>query len=137
MTKNLDFEGLSSVADNYDLFYIDLWGVLHNGIELHKEAINVLNKLELNGKEYVLLTNAPRPSETVKIFLEKMNLEENIRKHVFSSGEAALNHLKNNFLFKKFYHIGPPRDFDLFVNFEKNKSEDIEKCDYLLWTGLF
>ena len=40
MTKNLDFEGLSSVADNYDLFYIDLWGVLHNGIELHKEAIN-------------------------------------------------------------------------------------------------
>ena len=137
MTKNLDFEGLSLIADNYDLFYIDLWGVLHNGIELHREAINVLNKLELNGKEYVLLTNAPRPSETVKIFLKKMNLEENIRKHVFSSGEAALNYLKNNFLFKKFYHVGPPRDFDLFINFEKNKSEDIEKCDYLLCTGLF
>ena len=137
MTKNLDLEGLSSIANSYDLFYIDLWGVVHNGITLHENAINVLNELTLKGKEYVLLTNAPRPNETVKNFLKKMNLEENIRKHVFTSGEAALNHLKNNFLSQKFYHIGPPRDFDLFTQFEKNKSEDIEKCDYLLCTGLF
>ena len=32
MTKNIDIEGLRSIADNYDLFYIDLWGVVHNGI---------------------------------------------------------------------------------------------------------
>ena len=48
-----------------------------------------------------------------------MGMRKILRKHVFSSGEAALNHLKNNFLDKKFYHIGPPRDFDLFVNFEE------------------
>ena len=28
MTKNLDKIGLSSIGDNYDLFYIDLWGVI-------------------------------------------------------------------------------------------------------------
>ena len=33
MTKNLDLDGLQSIADNYDLFYIDLWGVIHNGIK--------------------------------------------------------------------------------------------------------
>ena len=38
---------------------------------------------------------------------------------------------------KKFYHIGPPRDFDLFYLFEKNKCEDISDSDYLLCTGLF
>ena len=45
MTKNLDKEGLSSIADNYQLFYIDLWGVVHNGVELHEKAIISLEKL--------------------------------------------------------------------------------------------
>ena len=137
MTKNLDQEGLSSIVQNYSLFYIDLWGVVHNGILPHKEAIKVLNELKKNNKEYVLLTNAPRPSETVKVFLEKMGLNESIRNQVFSSGEAALNYLKNNFSSQKFYHIGPPRDFDLFKAFEKNKSKNIDDCDYFLCTGLF
>jgi ribonucleotide monophosphatase NagD (HAD superfamily) len=47
MTKNLDREGLRSIVENYDLFYIDLWGVVHNGIKLHQEAIKVLSELEL------------------------------------------------------------------------------------------
>ena len=129
MTKNLDQEGLRSIVGKYDLFYIDLWGVVHNGIKLHQEAIKVLNELELIAKEYVLLTNAPRPSNAVRAFLKNMNLEENIRNHVFSSGEASLNYLKSNFLSKKFYHIGPPRDFDLFKEFQKDKSESIENCE--------
>ena len=39
MTKNLDLDGLQSIVDNYDLFYIDLWGVIHNGIKLNNSAI--------------------------------------------------------------------------------------------------
>ena len=72
MTKNLDKEGLQSIADNYDLFYIDLWGVIHNGIQLHKKAILTLKELLKMEKDFVLLTNAPRPNQTVRIFLEKM-----------------------------------------------------------------
>ena len=45
MTKNLDKEGLSSIVDNYQLFYIDLWGVIHNGIKLHGEAIKTLKQI--------------------------------------------------------------------------------------------
>jgi HAD superfamily hydrolase (TIGR01459 family) len=111
--------------------------VVHNGITLHKEAIRVLNELDKINKEYVLLTNAPRPNNTVKVFLEKMGLDENIRDHVFTSGEAALNYLKNNYFSQKFYHIGPLKDFDLFVDFKKMKSEDLNKSDYFLCTGLF
>ena len=137
MARNLDQEGLSAIAQNYRLFYIDLWGVVHNGISLHKEAIKTLKELDKNNKEYVLLTNAPRPNSTVKVFLEKMGLDENIRDHVFTSGEAALDYLKNNLFSQKFYHIGPPKDFDLFKDFKKMKSEDLNKSDYFLCTGLF
>jgi len=137
MTKNLDLNGLKSIADNYDLFYIDLWGVIHNGINLHENAIDVLKELLKKKKMFVLLTNAPRPNQTVRNFLQKMGMNKELREHVFTSGEAALNYLKKSFISKKFYHIGPPRDFDLFNLFEKNKSEDIIDSEYLLCTGLF
>ena len=72
MTKNLDKEGLKSIVNNYDLFYIDLWGVIHNGINLHEQAILTLKELLKIKKSLVLLTNAPRPNQSVKIFLEKI-----------------------------------------------------------------
>ena len=137
MTKNLDSEGLQSIADFYDLFYIDLWGVVHNGEELHEKAIITLKKLlELN-KKFVLLTNAPRPIDTVKVILEKMGMDENLRNHVFTSGEASLSYLNKEHKSQKFYHIGPPRDFDLFRVFKNYKSNRINDCEYLLCTGLF
>ena len=137
MTKNLDLEGLSSIANDYDLFYIDLWGVVHNGVKLHVQAIEALKELSKINKSFVLLTNAPRPNQTVRTFLEKMGMEEEIRKHVFTSGEAALNHLKKFYLLEKFFHIGPPRDFDLFNDFKNNQSIELDQSQYLLCTGLF
>jgi len=137
MTKNIDIEGLRSIADNYDLFYIDLWGVVHNGIVLHEQAIIALKELLKINKNFVLLTNAPRPIHTVKMILEKMGMEKKIRDHVFTSGEASLNYLKKEYEFKKFYHVGPPRDFDLFEDFKNYKSDNIDDSEYLLCTGLF
>tara|TARA_B100001142_G_C14154360_1_gene585848 strand:+ start:103 stop:921 length:819 start_codon:yes stop_codon:yes gene_type:complete len=136
MTKKLDSEGLRSIVDEYDLFFIDIWGVVHNGIKLHGEAIKTLEEIERAKKDYVLLTNAPRPNATVKVFLEKMGMNKNMQKRVYTSGEASLNYLKKNHLDETFYHIGPPRDFDLFLDFEKNKTNDINECSYFLCTGL-
>ena len=89
MTKNLDKEGLKSIIKNYDLFFIDLWGVVHNGIKLNEKAIDVLEKISEAKKNYILLTNAPRPNRIVKIFLEKMGINKNMRENVYTSGEAA------------------------------------------------
>ena len=137
MTKNLDNEGLKSIFDNYDIFFIDLWGVVHNGIKLHDTAVHVLSKISELNKNYILLTNAPRPNKIVKVFLEKLGLDESMREKVFTSGEAALKYLKKNCINKIFYHIGPARDFDLFVDFKNKKTQDINKSDYLLCTGLY
>ena len=78
MTKNLDDIGLKSVADQYDLFFVDLWGVVHNGIELYKDSTNTLEKLLEKNKDLVLLTNAPRPNNDVKNFLKKNGIRTKI-----------------------------------------------------------
>ena len=52
--------------------------------------------MKCKNKDYVLLTNAPRPNYVVKSFLEKLGADKEISDHVFTSGEAALNYLKEN-----------------------------------------
>ena len=136
MTKKLDHLGLKSVSDNYDLFFIDLWGVVHNGIKLHEHSIEVLDNLAKAKKNFILLTNAPRPNENVINFLKKMGLKKYFE-NVFTSGEAAQKYLVDELYKKKFFHIGPPRDFDLFKNIKKNNVLNLKDADYLLCTGLF
>ena len=67
MTKNLDNEGLSSIADNYQLFYVDLWGVVHNGVTLHLEAIKVLK--EINKKKRTIFYSQMHPDLTMQLNL--------------------------------------------------------------------
>ena len=76
MTVNLSDKGIREIVNNFDLFYIDIWGVLHNGIKLNEDAVNVLSELDNLGKEYVLLTNAPRPNSDVVKFLKKLGLDK-------------------------------------------------------------
>jgi len=127
---------LSEIYNAYDAFLIDLWGVIHNGIKLNASAINTVTKLEDKGKKIIFLTNAPRPTEKVIKFLKKLKMEEKLLKNVVTSGQAALNSFKKKKFGEKFYHLGPQRDDSLFFHIKKDKTV-IEKCDFILCTGLF
>ncbi|RZO62510.1 MAG: TIGR01459 family HAD-type hydrolase [Candidatus Pelagibacterales bacterium] len=129
--------GLKSIFNDYDTFVIDLWGVIHNGIKLHQSAIEVLRNLKKNNKEFFLISNAPRPKNSVAKFLKKLDLEEKYFDHIYTSGDASLEALRLKKFGNKFFHIGPPKDFDLFKDFQENKTNIIEESEYLLCTGLF
>ena len=129
-------EHLSEIYKSYDTYIIDLWGVMHNGIKLNPGAVEVIKNLEAKKKRVVFLSNAPRPSEGVIEFLKKIKMDEKYLKNVFTSGEAAIDSLKKNKFGLSFFHLGPERDKSLFKGLEKNKTS-IEKCDFILCTGLF
>ena len=127
---------MSEIYHKYDVFFIDLWGVVHNGIQLYPRAIDVLENLNRLNKRFVLMSNAPRPSKNVEKFLLKLKMNKIFIKTVFTSGEAALRSLEKNIYGEKFYHLGPKRDNDLFRGFEKNK-RSLEESDFILCTGFF
>ena len=132
MAVNLDDKGLNSVVNKFDLFFIDIWGVVHNGIQLFENSINVLDELENLKKDYVLLTNAPRPNSTVINFLKKMGMSENKCERVYTSGEAALNHLakncKNSFHQHTFY-INIKQTIVLVKYITKTTKKRLKTCD--------
>tara|TARA_B000000460_G_C21489556_1_gene380952 strand:+ start:154 stop:972 length:819 start_codon:yes stop_codon:yes gene_type:complete len=133
MAKKI-INGLKEVYENYDAFFIDLWGVTHNGIKLYPEAIEVLHNLYKLKKRFVLMSNAPRPSKNVKKFLLNLKMDKIFLNNIFTSGEAALQSLKQNIYGKYFYHLGPKRDHSLFDGFEMNR-KDIGESDFILCTG--
>ena len=126
--------GLNQVQGKYDTFFIDLWGVIHNGIQLYTGAIEVLENLNKLNKRFVLMSNAPRPSKSVGEFLLKLKLNKIFLKNIFTSGEAARQSLQENVYGKNFYHLGPKRDTSLFEGFENNK-KNLENADFILCTG--
>ncbi len=129
-------KGLRQIQSKYDAFFIDLWGVIHNGVNLYPEAIDVLENLNKLNKRFVLISNAPRPSKSVERYLINLKMDKVFLKNLFTSGEATLQTLKNNVYGKKFYHLGPKKDIDLIRGLEKNQTT-LNKCDFILCTGLF
>ena len=129
--------GLKSIFKEYDVFVIDLWGVIHNGIKLYQPAMEVLKNLKNNNKEFFLVSNAPRTGKSVANFLKTLKMNEEYFDHIYTSGDTALETLRIKKYGNKFFHIGPPRDFDLFIEFKTSKVNNIDESDYLLCTGLF
>ena len=129
-------KGLREIQSKYDAFFIDLWGVIHNGVQVYPEAIEVLKNLHKLNKRFVLISNAPRPSKSVQKYLVNLKMDKIFLNNLVTSGEAALQTLKNNIHGEKFYHLGPKRDKDLIRGFEKNQTS-LDKCDFILCTGLF
>ena len=131
-----ELNNLSEISNNYDTFVIDLWGVIHNGITLNSKAMETIENLNNKSKKIIFLSNAPRPSLKVINFLSKMGMSEKFLSNVMTSGEAAMHAINQNKFGKRFFHLGPPRDTAVFEKVKDNRTE-IQKCDFILCTGLF
>jgi len=127
---------LAEIYKDYDIYVIDLWGVIHNGVKLNLKAIEAVDNLIQNKKKVIFLSNAPRPSKEVKNFLKELNMKDQYLQNIMTSGEAAMLALEKERYGKFFYHLGPERDNAVFFKIKKNKT-NLEKCNFILCTGLF
>ena len=51
MIESIELKKLSEIQSHYDCFFIDLWGVIHNGISLFADVKETLKKLKKNKKK--------------------------------------------------------------------------------------
>ena len=129
-----ELKKFKSISNMYDVYFVDLWGVIHNGINLFENAITVLDELKKQQKNVVLISNAPRSSDTVKQFLKKLNFDLDLIDLLVTSGDVTKNYINKNQK-KIFYHLGPVKDNDLFEGIN-NISSDINETQEIICTGL-
>ncbi|MEE2721366.1 MAG: TIGR01459 family HAD-type hydrolase [Pseudomonadota bacterium] len=135
------FEGFAAVADRYDAFILDVWGVLHDGVTLYPGVVDTLEHLTAAEKPFVLLTNAPRRSAAVAEAMIEMGMPAGFCRRILSSGEATYLSLKERSdpfyarIGNRFLHTGPDRDRGLFEGLEWEETSRIEDCDLIVNTG--
>ncbi len=94
MTPIRFLDGIRTIADDYDLFLLDQWGVLHNGETLHDGARAAMQALREAGKRIVLISNSSKRSDASVANLERMGIERALYDSVITSGEIAWQAMK-------------------------------------------
>ncbi|HEX5259407.1 MAG TPA: TIGR01459 family HAD-type hydrolase [Sphingomicrobium sp.] len=74
----------------YRLILCDLWGVVHNGVELYPGAAERLRRWRHEGRGVILLTNAPRTAQSVEEQLGRIGLPGDCWDMIVTSGEAGI-----------------------------------------------
>jgi HAD superfamily hydrolase (TIGR01459 family) len=74
----------------YRLILCDVWGVVHNGVELYPGAAERLRQWRHEGRCVILLTNAPRTEQAVEQQLNRLGLSHDCWDAIATSGEAGI-----------------------------------------------
>ncbi|WP_051329384.1 TIGR01459 family HAD-type hydrolase [Geminicoccus roseus] len=89
MSEPRILEGLGSIAEQYDAFILDQWGVLHNGKAPYPGVVDALRTMREGGKKICLLTNSGRRARMNRERLDEMGFPPDSYDGLITSGEAA------------------------------------------------
>ena len=81
--------GIGEIADRYDAFILDVWGVLHDGVRLFDGTIGCLEALQREGKRVILLSNTPSLGADISAQLEAMGLSRSLYHDIVTAGDST------------------------------------------------
>ncbi len=89
MTHARFVNGLAALAERYDGFVLDQWGVLHDGLRPYPGVVEVLEALHSRRKPVVLLSNSGRRAALSRERLRQIGFDPHLFTGVVTSGETA------------------------------------------------
>jgi HAD superfamily hydrolase (TIGR01459 family) len=135
MTSLRFVERLSDLVDGVEVILSDIWGVVHNGLEAFPDACEALHTYRQRGGTVILITNAPRPADSVQRQLRKLGVADETYDAIVSSGDLTRNFVADH-PGKKMFWIGPERDSSIHRGLDA-VTAPLEQADYIVCTGLF
>ncbi|HEY3910143.1 MAG TPA: TIGR01459 family HAD-type hydrolase [Stellaceae bacterium] len=137
----LSIPGIAAVAERYDGYILDLWGVIHDGVAPLPGAIDCLISLIAAGKRVALLSNAPRRADDVVRRIAEIGVPPGTYHHVMSSGEEAWQYLYRRddpfyaALGRRCLHICSDRDLEIREDLGLDYVDTAERAQFILNTG--
>ena len=128
-------ERLRDLVGGVDVLLSDIWGVVHNGLAAFPDACDALYRFRAQGGTVILITNAPRPADSVQRQLRKLSIADDTYDAIVSSGDLT-RHFIADHPGKRMFWIGPERDYSIYRGLDASLAP-LEKADYIVCTGLF
>ncbi|MBA8907674.1 MULTISPECIES: TIGR01459 family HAD-type hydrolase [Aminobacter] len=85
----LQLAGIHDLAERFDVFILDQFGVLHDGVAPYPGAVETLVRLQELGKRTLLLSNSGKRSAPNEARLARLGFVPGSWDHFLSSGEVA------------------------------------------------
>jgi HAD superfamily hydrolase (TIGR01459 family) len=127
-------ERLRDLVDGVEVILSDIWGVVHNGLEAFPEACEALHTYRSKGGTVILITNAPRPADSVQRQLQKLGVADDAYDAIVSSGDLTRHYVAGHPGAKVFW-LGPERDSAIHRGLDL-KLSPLREADYIVCTGL-
>jgi HAD superfamily hydrolase (TIGR01459 family) len=124
----------ATLAPNYDVVLSDVWGVVHNGLAAWPDACAALKHFRQAGGTVVMISNAPRPGEHVKKFLDHVKVPRDTYDAIVTSGDVSRAIVASR-PGEPMHHLGPQRDLGIFDGLD-TRFASIEDAAYVVCTGL-
>src|SRR6478609_9802365 len=134
MTSLRFAERLRDLIGEVDVVLSDIWGVVHNGLEAFPEACEALHLFRKQGGTVILITNAPRPADSVQRQLHKLHVADETYDAIVSSGDLT-RHFVADHPGRKVFWLGPERDNSIYRGLDPVLAP-LEQADYIVCTGL-
>jgi HAD superfamily hydrolase (TIGR01459 family) len=135
MTELRFIERMREVVDGVDVVLSDIWGVVHNGLVAFPEACEALHTFRARGGTVVLITNAPRPADSVQRQLRKLGVADDTYDAIVSSGDLTRNFVAGHSGQSVFW-LGPERDNSIYRGLDPVFAP-LESANYIVCTGPF
>jgi HAD superfamily hydrolase (TIGR01459 family) len=135
MTTLRFIDQLRDLVTGRDVILSDIWGVVHNGLESFPDACAALKTFRTQGGTVVLITNAPRPADSVQRQLRKLGVPDDTYDAIVSSGDLTRNYVAEHPA-KAIYWLGPERDNSIHRGLNPVFAP-LERADYIICTGPF
>jgi HAD superfamily hydrolase (TIGR01459 family) len=127
-------ERLRDLIDGVEIVLSDIWGVVHNGLEAFPEACEALHNFRSRGGTVILITNAPRPADSVQRQLRKLGVADETYDAIVSSGDLTRHYVADH-PGRKVFWLGPERDTSIYRGLDPALAP-LEEADYIVCTGL-
>ena len=134
-TATVPLTGFAQVNDRFDLCLCDIWGVVHNGVAAHREAVEALMAMRAAGTTVVLVTNAPRPRGEILRQLDGFGVPRTAYDAIVTSGDVCRDLIAAR-AGQPLYMLGPDRDLPLLAGLDAPRVGP-DEAGYVLCTGLF
>ena len=131
---------LEDLADQFDAFFIDQFGVLMDASGPYPFAIDAIKRLSEYNKPIVLLSNSGKGAIENCERLERLGFDLNLFAAVITSGEVAYWTIKNkiedgNFIKPKIYLISRDSDTSPVNGLSCKIAKNTDEADYLIIAG--
>src|SRR5437879_10193208 len=106
-------EKLRGLVGGVDVVLSDIWGVVHNGLVAFPEACEALHRFRKLAGTVILITNAPRPADSVQRQLRKLGVADEIYDAIVSSGDLTRHYVAER-AGQSVFWLGPERDSSIY-----------------------